>query len=216
MPQALLRLVLCLCLTLWPSHATPRTAPVNPLPLPLTPGLLRRETIALALPQATGEAVSVRRVYQLAGLAPLQAYEVRASYLGSSPVRVLLSWPEDDDAGALQTALSGRRLLDIEKLVFRTNVHAMPSNYPAERRDDDAGGGGATVVMELVLDGIFPAHTQTDVSVPFSIILEPLHLGVLPPSALWLVALAGAVLCVTLLWALPRVLAHFSTLGKEL
>lgn len=64
-------------------------------------------------------------LYELVDLQPRTQYEVRVSYPATIPSLIYFSWESDDEASAIRE-LQRRRLLNLEKVMFTTDLKAHP------------------------------------------------------------------------------------------
>ncbi|KAI8474693.1 MAG: hypothetical protein J3K34DRAFT_491804 [Monoraphidium minutum] len=123
--------------------------------------------------------------YRLAGLKPSTSYELRLSYPASIPAAIRFEW----DASGAPARRRGRRLLDVEKLDFRTDA---AGGVPGAR----AGSGGEAPVALLRAarrsvhrDGPRGGATH----LVFDLVLAEVWLG-LPADTLPVVGAAAALL----------------------
>lgn len=120
-------------------------------------------------------------LYELVGLQPASQYEVRVSYPATVPSAFDLQF---------HTAPSGRRLRNVEKLVFLTDEQGL------------VRGAAQPLVRVTPLRTGVPLVPSPPQPVPYSIVLEAMPLGV--PHSSW--PLIGAVLLLlplALRWGVP-------------
>jgi hypothetical protein len=122
------------------------------------------------------------RIFDLCDLKPGASYEVRLSYLGTAPVAFKLYLIDASDP--IVTSAHGRRLLDVEKLVFHVD-DSLPT-HPA-------------VLVETVFNAIAAKPDELRAKpVPFNVVLSTLHAGVIPHDSvpvIFIVLVVG-VLCI--------------------
>lgn len=143
--------------------------------------------------QVIGRGASM--AYTLAGLRPLQMYEVRVSYLGLDSVNMAVGLRPGHAAGAGQPDASTsavlvprRRLLDTEKAMFTTDADGLVNGWADVH---------ALVICEDVAVPVPGVGSQQ--AVRYNVVLETLYFGApagaFRLAAVCLLALAGA-LCV--------------------
>ncbi|KAL6761594.1 hypothetical protein V8C86DRAFT_2532175 [Haematococcus lacustris] len=153
----------------------------------LVPGVpLIRETIVLG---------SETKLYRLTDLQPGWTYEIRLSHPAWIPAEVQISIIPTNPGptpGTLHKARPHRRLLDCDKLIFRTN------------QDLSVQGEAAPVVrVRAVRRGIHVGGPEAGrTSLIFDIVLQPLLLGCIPVDCLPVIGVC-LVLLLALYWVVP-------------
>ncbi|KAI4311134.1 hypothetical protein MLD38_036054 [Melastoma candidum] len=133
------------------------------------------------------------RIYKLEGLKPYTLYEVKISYPASVPAYFSIQlWKGDAELGAS----SNRKLLNTEKLIFRTDGPESLQNQ-----------GAVKVMVTVEPEGVvaIPGVKERQ-SIIFNIVCDELVLGI-PHKAWWVVGCA--VLCLTAAFVAPRFLPSF-------
>ncbi|KAG2699588.1 hypothetical protein I3760_07G198500 [Carya illinoinensis] len=127
------------------------------------------------------------RLYQLQGLKPYTWYEVKISYPASIPASFSLQLKRGKSNSVLNHY---RRLLNTEKLIFRTESLESLSNED-----------GIYVLVTVEPEGIVAIpHVQERLFIIFNIVCDELLLGI-PHKAWWVVVLVF--LCLGLAFIIP-------------
>ncbi|GLT57211.1 hypothetical protein SLA2020_301990 [Shorea laevis] len=133
------------------------------------------------------------RIYQLQGLKPHTWYEVKISYPASIPSSFSLQLKKGNaDPGPLMN----RRLLNTEKLIFKT-----------DNLDITNDQGGLYVLVTVEPEGVVAIpNVKEREFVIFNIVCDELLLGI-PHKAWWVVLCA--LICLGLAFIIPRFLPSF-------
>ncbi|XP_042988529.1 uncharacterized protein LOC122316074 isoform X5 [Carya illinoinensis] len=133
------------------------------------------------------------RLYQLQGLKPYTWYEVKISYPASIPASFSLQLKRGKSNSVLNHY---RRLLNTEKLIFRTESLESLSNED-----------GIYVLVTVEPEGIVAIpHVQERLFIIFNIVCDELLLGI-PHKAWWVVVLVF--LCLGLAFIIPSFLPSY-------
>ncbi|KAF3778316.1 hypothetical protein EJ110_NYTH43780 [Nymphaea thermarum] len=132
------------------------------------------------------------RYYKLIGLKPLHWYEVKISYPASIPASFSIELKRGNFEQ--ERAFSLRRLLNTEKLIFRSGGHSLENN------EDTSEGALVYVRPEGV---VAKPHLKERKFVMFNIVCDELLLGI-PYKAWWVGILA--ILCIAFAFVLSSVL----------
>ncbi|XP_031488443.1 uncharacterized protein LOC116256269 isoform X1 [Nymphaea colorata] len=128
------------------------------------------------------------RYYKLIGLKPLHWYEVKISYPASIPASFSIELKRGNFEQ--ERAFSLRRLLNTEKLIFRSGGHSLENN-------EDTSEGALVYVQP---EGVVAKPHLKDM---FNIVCDELLLGI-PYKAWWVGILA--ILCIAFVFVLSSVL----------
>ncbi|XP_041019244.1 uncharacterized protein LOC121261125 isoform X2 [Juglans microcarpa x Juglans regia] len=133
------------------------------------------------------------RFYQLQGLKPYTCYEVKISYPASIPASFSLQLKRGKSNSVLNHY---RRLLNTEKLIFRTESLESLSNED-----------GIYVLVTVEPEGIVAIpHVQERQFIIFNIVCDELLLGI-PHKAWWVVVLV--LFCLGLAFIIPSFLPSY-------
>lgn len=133
------------------------------------------------------------RMYKLQGLKPYTWYEVKISYPASIPASFSIQLKRGNSSLALN---HNRRLLNTEKLIFRT-----------ESLDSHSHQGGIYVLATVEPEGIVAIpHVQERQYIIFNIVCDELLLGI--PHKAWWVGLL-VLLCLGFAFIIPSFLPSY-------
>lgn len=133
------------------------------------------------------------RMYKLQGLKPYTWYEVKISYPASIPASFSIQLKRGNSSLALN---HNRRLLNTEKLIFRTESLDSPSHQ-----------GGIYVLATVEPEGIVAIpHVQERQYIIFNIVCDELLLGI--PHKAWWVGLL-VLLCLGFAFIIPSFLPSY-------
>ena len=165
---------------------------------------VRRHTVVVGGPAAA---------FCVDHLQPASRYEARVSYPASHPAAMSVGverWPSGTQGVRADPGTRGaaRRLLNAEKAVFDTDERGVPIL-------DDGGvvatGSAVVIVVRAAPEGVRPGTADAAQSaklrptaVPFSLVLDALHAGVVPHTAVRM----GLVLCAAVLLVLCGVVPY--------
>ncbi|KAB1204329.1 hypothetical protein CJ030_MR8G014220 [Morella rubra] len=139
------------------------------------------------------------RLYQLQGLKPYTWYEVKISYPASIPARFSLQLKRGNSDMVLT---HNRRLLNTEKLIFRT-----------ESRNSLSNEGGIYVLVAVEPEGIVAIpHVDERQFIIFNIVCDELLLGI-PHKAWWVAILV--LLCIGFAFIVPSFLPTYLLQGTQ-
>jgi len=143
--------------------------------------------------------------FRVLGLEAELTYEVLISYPATVPSEFEITF-----VNAVEHS-GGRKLLNTEKLVFQTDSLANVLSGDQLIRTALLEGADATGVLlrvSVLAAGYSNVPNYDHRPTPYTIVIQPLSFGVLPPGALWLLLFLCSALLFTWLVIYPRVV-HF-------
>ncbi|KAM7260058.1 hypothetical protein ACFE04_015799 [Oxalis oulophora] len=150
-------------------------------------------TVGVELWQENLSLKMASRLYELHALKSQTWYEVKISYPASIPASFSL---ELKKGKFLLGRNSNRRLLNTEKLIFKTDTD-----------EELISQGGLYVLVTVEPEGVVAIpHTQEREFITFNIVCDELLLGI--PHEAWWVAVFG-VICLVLAFIVPRFLPSY-------
>lgn len=117
-------------------------------------------------------------VYELKGLQPNQHYEVRISYPGSTPSKFVLAWASSSSTEDVPKLLTGRDLLDTEKIMFVTDERGgILSGRDSLGRSFGSGdetNSRGSIRIEVTAEYSSVSYMEIQTPITFNIVLETL------------------------------------------